>query len=108
MFEPVEKAIATPMSQLCRSTDSYLQPECSHYEICVKGHLDPHWSHWFEGFAIALKDNGETLLSGSVIDQAALYGVVMKVRDLGLPLVSVTPILPEQTDPSDIQTGEQS
>ncbi|MEO1792831.1 MAG: hypothetical protein AAFR25_11480 [Cyanobacteria bacterium J06629_19] len=82
------------MSQSCRSADRRLQ-----YEICVKGHLAPHWSHWFEGFAIflrkgyaiALKDNGETLLSGPVIDQAALYGVLIKVRDLGLPLISVRP-----------------
>jgi len=74
------------MSQLCRFTDSHLQ-----YEICVKGHLAPHWSCWFEGFEIALKDNGETLLSGPVVDQAALYGVLIKIRDLGLPLISVKP-----------------
>ncbi|MEM9976126.1 MAG: hypothetical protein AAF808_00700 [Cyanobacteria bacterium P01_D01_bin.2] len=63
----------------------------SQYEICVKGHLAPYWSHWFEEFAIAPQDNGETLLSGPVVDQAALYGVLIKVRDLGLPLVSVMP-----------------
>ena len=74
------------MSQLRHSADSRLQ-----YEICVKGHLSPHWSYWFEGFAIALKDNGETLLSGPVVDQAALYGVLIKIRDLGLPLISVKP-----------------
>lgn len=66
------------------------------YEIRIKGHLDTRWSHWFEGFAIALKDNGETLLSGPVVDQAALHGVLIKVRDLGLPLVSVTPVQPEK------------
>ena len=74
------------MSQLCRSADSHLQ-----YEIRVRGHLASHWSYWFEGFAIALKDNGETLLSGPVVDQADLYGVLIKVRDLGLPLISVRP-----------------
>ncbi|MEM9092002.1 MAG: hypothetical protein AAGC93_25110 [Cyanobacteria bacterium P01_F01_bin.53] len=68
------------------------------YEICIKGHLGPHWSNWFEGFAIALKDNGETLLSGPVIDQAALYGVLIKVRDLGLSLISVMPIQTENVD----------
>ncbi|MEM8810328.1 MAG: hypothetical protein AAGF01_30295 [Cyanobacteria bacterium P01_G01_bin.38] len=74
------------MSQLHRSTNEH---PLGQYEICVKGHLDQRWSDWFEGFAIALKDNGETLLSGPVVDQAALYGVLIKVRDLGLPLVSV-------------------
>ncbi|MEM6437357.1 MAG: hypothetical protein AAF773_26395 [Cyanobacteria bacterium P01_D01_bin.115] len=71
------------------------------YEICVKGHLARHWSDWFEGFEIALKDNGETLLSGPVVDQAALYGLLIKVRDLGLPLVSVMHIQPGQTENSD-------
>ncbi|NEP20342.1 MAG: hypothetical protein F6J97_26260 [Leptolyngbya sp. SIO4C1] len=91
------------MSQLCRSADSRPQ-----YEICIKGHLAPHWSDWFEGFEIALKDNGETWLSGPVVDQAALFGLLMKVRDLGLPLVSVMPTQPEQTEISNMQTGEGS
>ncbi len=78
------------------------------YEICIKGNLDHRWSHWFEGLTIALKDNGETLLSGPVVDQAALYGLLIKVRDLGLPLVSVMPTQPEQTENSDIQKGEQT
>ena len=76
------------------------------YEICIKGHLDPRWSHWFEGLTIALKDNGETLLFGPVVDQAALYGLLIKVRDLGLPLVSVMLTQPEATENSDIQKGE--
>ncbi|MBE9029309.1 hypothetical protein IQ266_05975 [filamentous cyanobacterium LEGE 11480] len=71
------------------------------YEICVKGHLAPHWSQWFEGFTIALKDNGETRLSGPVVDQAALYGLLIKVRDLGLPLVSVKPTQTQQPKNSD-------
>jgi len=78
------------------------------YEICIKGHLDHRWSDWFEGLEIALKDNGETRLSGPVVDQAALFGLLMKVRDLGLPLVSVMPTQPEQTEFSDRQTGEGS
>ena len=93
------------MSQLCSSADAHHQLE--QYEIWLKGHLDRRWSHWFEGLAIALKDNGETLLSGPVVDQAALYGLLIKVRDLGLPLVSVMPIQSEQTENSDIQKGEQ-
>lgn len=78
----------------------------SQYEICIKGHLNHRWSHWFDGFAIALKDNGETLLSGPVIDQAALYGVLIKVRDLGLPLISVTQTQPKRTDNGN--KGEQT
>jgi hypothetical protein len=102
------------MSQPRSSTDDY--PPLEQYEICVKGHLDPRWSNWFEGFAmaqrhsdrsIALKDNGETQLSGPVVDQAALYGLLIKVRDLGLPLVSIMPTQPEQIEHLDIHKGEQ-
>lgn len=59
------------------------------YEIRIKGHLDDKWASWFEGFSITRADNGETLLRGPVSDQAALHGVLRKVRDLGLPLLSV-------------------
>ncbi len=59
------------------------------YEIRIKGHLSPHWTGWFEGFTIKLEDNGESLLTGTVSDQAALYGLLKKVRDLGMPLLSV-------------------
>ena len=59
------------------------------YEIRLKGHLDDKWADWFEGLTITRADNGETLLRGPVVDQAALHGVLRKVRDLGLPLLSV-------------------
>jgi hypothetical protein len=59
------------------------------YQIRIKGHLAPHWSGWFESLTITLEANGETLLTGPVVDQAALYGVLRKVRDLGIPLLSV-------------------
>jgi hypothetical protein len=94
------------MNQPNRSTDDPLPPE--QYEIFVRGHLDPRWSDWFEGFAITLKDSGETRFSGPIVDQAALFGLLMKVRDLGLPLVSVMPTQPEQTEISDRKTGEES
>lgn len=94
------------MSQPRSSAEDHHQLE--QYEICIKGHLDHRWSHWFEGLTIVLKNNGETLLSGLVVDQAALYGLLTKVRDLGLPLVSVMPIQPEQKENSDIQKGEQT
>jgi len=59
------------------------------YQIRIKGHLAPHWSDWFGGLTVTLEANGETLLTGPVVDQAALYGVLRKVRDLGMPLLSV-------------------
>jgi hypothetical protein len=59
------------------------------YEIRVKGHLDGHWSEWFDGLTIANVENGEAILSGEIADQAALHGLLNKVRDLGLPLVAV-------------------
>jgi hypothetical protein len=62
------------------------------YEIRIAGHLDAHWADWFDGMSITLEENGTTLLSGPVPDQPALYGLLRKVRDLGLPLVSVNQI----------------
>jgi len=59
------------------------------YEIRVKGHLDDRWAEWFEGLTITLEENGDTLLTGPVVDQAALHGLLKKVRDLGIPLLSV-------------------
>ena len=59
------------------------------YGIRVKGHLDGRWSEWFDGLQITNLENGEAMLSGDIVDQAALHGVLNKVRDLGLPLVAV-------------------
>jgi hypothetical protein len=59
------------------------------YEIRVRGVLDPHWSEWLGGLTVAAQPGGETLLSGPIRDQAALHGVIAKIRDLGLPLLSV-------------------
>ena len=59
------------------------------YQIRIKGHLGREWTDWFEGLTITLEDNGDTLLTGPVVDQAALHGLLRKVRDLGMPLVSV-------------------
>jgi hypothetical protein len=64
------------------------------YQIRIKGHLGCQWTDWFEGLTIALEENGETLLTGPVVDQAALHGLLKKVRDLGLPLLSVMRITP--------------
>jgi hypothetical protein len=60
------------------------------YQIRIKGHLGRRWTDWFEGLTITQEDNGETILTGLVADQAALHGVLRKVRDLGTPLISVT------------------
>jgi len=83
-----------------------------YYEIRLKGYLDDQWAEWFEGLTIKLEDNGDTLLTGLVIDQAALHGLLKKVRDLGIPLVSVSPVEPgpqitqgkEQADVSDFKS----
>ena len=63
------------------------------YEIRLAGHLPPQWSAWFEGLAVTLDPDGTTLLSGSLADQAALYGLLKKVRDTGLTLIAVNQIL---------------
>jgi hypothetical protein len=67
------------------------------YQIRIKGHLDGQWQDWFGGLTITLEDNGDTLLTGPVIDQAALYSLLKRVRDMGLPLVSVRLIEPGPT-----------
>jgi hypothetical protein len=59
------------------------------YEIRLKGHLQTRWVEWFDGLAITLDEDGDTLLTGPVVDQAALHGLLKKVRDVGLPLLSV-------------------
>ena len=70
------------------------------YEIRVKGHLDRHWSDWFDGLKITNLENGEAMLSGEIVDQAALHGVLAKVRDLNLALVAVNSVGPERQDPA--------
>jgi hypothetical protein len=68
------------------------------YEIRLKGYLEARWAKWFDGLAITLDENGNTLLSGPVADQAALHGLLKKVRDLGLPLLSVNPVQIDRTN----------
>ena len=68
------------------------------YHIRVQGHLDASWSAWFDGLSITNEANGEAVLAGPIVDQAALHGVLIKVRDLGLPLVAVTPVVEDEAD----------
>ena len=72
------------------------------YQIRIKGHLGRQWTDWFGGLTITLESNGETLLTGAVVDQAALHGVLKKVRDLAMPLVSVIRVKPDPAEASDI------
>ena len=66
------------------------------FQIRIKGHLGLQWTDWFEGLVITEEENGDTLLTGPVVDQAALHGLLKKVRDLGMPLTSVTRVEPDQ------------
>jgi hypothetical protein len=73
------------------------------YQIRIKGHLGRQWTDWFEGLSITLEDNGETLLTGAVVDQAALHGLLKKVRDVAMPLVSVMRVKPDPAEASDVK-----
>jgi len=68
------------------------------YEIRIKGHLHSRWADWFDGLVLTNNSDGTTVISGPVLDQAALHGLLQKVRDVGLPLVSVTYVDPDQPD----------
>ena len=71
------------------------------YQIRIKGHLGREWTNWFGGLTITLEDNGDMLLTGPVVDQAALHGVLRKVRDVGMPLLSVNRVKPGEAEASD-------
>jgi hypothetical protein len=71
------------------------------YQIRIKGHLSYHWTDWFGGLDITMEEEGVTLLTGPVVDQAALYGLLKKIRDLGTPLISVICIKPGKAEATD-------
>ncbi len=77
------------MSDKPRSDEKYNQQ--LFYEIRLKGHLDSQWTDWFEGLTITMEEDDITLLTGPVVDQASLHGLLKKIRDLGMPLVSICP-----------------
>lgn len=82
------------------SDQSTANPEPEPYEIRIQGHLGARWTTWFDGLSLTNEPDGTTLIAGPVVDQSALHGLLQKVRDLGLPLVSVTLIEAGHTDVS--------
>jgi hypothetical protein len=89
------------MSDTDTSPVDHDEPE--RYEIRIKGHLNDQWDGWFGGLTITREDNGETLLTGTVVDQAALHGLLRKVRDVGMPLIAVNRIEPGQANALDVK-----
>jgi hypothetical protein len=87
------------MSEKHNPENSIKQPMI--YQIRLEEHLDHQWTNWFEGIAITMEDNNHTLLTCQVVDQAALHGLLKKVRDLGLTLISVIRVEPGQTQNSE-------
>jgi hypothetical protein len=87
------------MSEALASSEDHYKPGL--VEIRIKGHLAGRWADWFGGLTITLEDNGDTLLAGPVVDQAALHGLLRKVRDLGMPLLSVKRVEPGPAHASD-------
>jgi hypothetical protein len=92
----------------CKVMSKELEPKSTPsqpvvYQIRIKGHLGHQWTDWFEGMTITLEEDGDTLLTGPVVDQAALHGLLKKVRDMGMPLLSVCPLEHGQADQSDVK-----
>jgi hypothetical protein len=78
------------------------QHEPGHYAIRLKGHLDARWAAWFDGLSLSHERDGTTVIQGPIVDQAALHGLLRKVRDLGLPLLSVLQVDPNQATEPDV------
>jgi hypothetical protein len=93
-------APAAPGNAKEATTMNYLPTDQDHgagrYEIRVQGHLEPRWGAWFEGMSLTAHDDGTTVIHGIVADQSALHGLLRKLSDIGLPLISVTPTAPNK------------
>ncbi len=74
--------------------------EATEYEIRVKGHLDARWSAWFDGLSLTMESDGTTVIAGRVVDQAALHGLLQRLRDVGMPLISITQPTTHQGGPT--------
>jgi hypothetical protein len=106
-MEQAVQTVATAQNRYRQMSDkinSEIDPaQTAVYQIRIKGHLGRQWADWFEGMAITLEDNGDTLLTGPVVDQAALHGLLKKVRDLGTPLLSVVSVEAGQPETLDVK-----
>ena len=91
------------MSETGRATEE--SNELGYYEIRLKGHLEDRWAAWLEGLRVTHESDGTTILVGQVVDQAALYGLLRKVRDLGLPLIAVNQLERKQADRPDVNAN---
>jgi len=87
------KGTSRKVNETLASIEDHGEPQL--YEIRLKGHLEARWVKWFDGLTITLEEDGDTLLTGPIIDQAALHGMLKKVRDLGLTLLSVNSVEPD-------------
>lgn len=94
------------MSETHGPTEEHHEPEL--YEFRLKGHLDARWICWFEGLSLAHESDGTTILTVRAVDQPALHGLLRKVRDLGLPLVSVIQVDPKQANRQDVNANTDS
>ena len=94
------------MSETDTAPEDHGEP--GHYEIRIQGRLDDRWAARFEGLTLTPEDNGDTLLTGPVVDQAALHGLLRKVRDLGMPLIAVTRISPGQAVAPEVKHGVEA
>ena len=88
-----------------RRTPPPHRPEAGRYEIRLTGHLDPHWTAWFDGLTVSHASDGSTVIAGPIADQAALHGVLQRVRDLGMPLVSVIRVESDRSTSTGAETG---
>ena len=88
-----------------RSTSTPDRSGPGRYEIRLTGHLDARWSSWFDGLMVSHQNDGTTLIAGPVVDQAALHGLIQRVRDLGMPLLSVTRVADEEPSTNATHAG---
>src|SRR5438309_11536312 len=101
----LQLATRTRSGMTNRGTPTPDRPEAGRYEIRLKGRLDAHWTAWFDGLTVSQESDSTTVISGPIADQAALHGVLQRVRDLGLPLVSVSRIEHDRPPAPGIEAG---